>query len=320
MALNKFDKGAFTMIGIKAVETFRPSKIVSLEDLVGPAHMTEEEYLRIRDTHELRQIMDSENLTTFDMVRKAMEKLIEKENISSDDVETIIFSHAMQSHPSGLAVLEDFKDQFSLSDVPSITVSGMNCATTIMAFQLAQQKLMKSDKKYALLLFAEKMYTPLMRKIEDMTILSDAAAVCLVTKEAAENKIINISQFVDGSISNINNKDKEAFRWFQISYFLGIKKVLQQSLKALGRKKDEISMLVPHNVNVDTWDYVSRSLSIPLDRIYTKNIPKLGHANGCDLLINLEDVLKEKSLKKKDLYYLLSVGLGGTYGCIAIEK
>lgn len=276
--------------------------------------------MRLREVHGMVQVMEAEGETTYDMLKKALAKLMEREAIDPANVECVIYGHAMQSHPGGMMFLDRLKGQFGLQEVSSFTVTDLNCATTILAFQMAHERLKGSPKRQAILLFAEKMYTPLMRKIGDMTILADGAAACLVQKEAEGNEILQIAQFVDGKLSQVGEGDADAMRWFQVSYFLGIKKVLTQTLKLLGSSKDEVRMICAHNVNRDTWDYAARSLGLPLESIYTDNIAKLGHVNGCDLLINLEDLLEAGTLTKGDLYVLISVGLGGAYGCIALRR
>lgn len=304
---------------LKTISTFRPANRIDIKDIQESIGLNTKEYERVTDFHQLRYIMDSGAETSYDMVRKALQDLFQKNSFNSDNLGGIIYGHAMQSHPDGNGFLEKLKVEFSLEKVPSFTISDLNCVTPITAIEIATKLLSNSSKKYVLLLFAEKMYIDSMRKIEDMTVFSDGAVACLISVEGESNEIISINQFVDSKVSNIGNWDEQSYRWFQMSYFLGIKKLLKLTQRKTGIDLRDIKLIVPHNVNYDTWELASRSLNIPIEDIYTENIAELGHVSGCDIFLNLQDALSNGKLKKGSYYLLLSVGLGGAYGCILMK-
>lgn len=213
------------MIGIRAVTTFRPEKRTDISELAEQIGLSEEQTETLRDVRGLSCVMDSEGRTTYDMLQMVMSRLLEKVDVDPESVACLLYSHAMQSHPGGMMSLESLKSSFGMEGVPSLSISGMNCATAILAFDLAVSRLRASSKKYAILLFAEKIYTPLMRKIDDMTVLSDGAAACLIEKGSERNQIMSISQLVDGKLASIGNWSEEDYRWFQLSYFMGVKKL-----------------------------------------------------------------------------------------------
>ncbi|MGX5475589.1 3-oxoacyl-[acyl-carrier-protein] synthase III C-terminal domain-containing protein [Bacillus toyonensis] len=302
------------------ISTYRPEKRVDIYDIKESVGLSDKEYERITDFHKLRYIMDSGTETSYSMVKKSVKDLFETNKIMPDDLGGIIYGHAMQSHPDGNMFLEKLKKEFDLGDIPAFTISDLNCVTPITAIEIATKLLENSDKKYILLLFAEKMYTDSMRKIEDMTVFSDGAAACLISSQGDSNKIICVNQFVDSKVSSFGEWDDQSYRWFQMSYFLGIKKILKLTEKKANINLQDIKLIIPHNVNFDTWELASRSLNIPFENIYTNNIAKLGHVSGCDLLLNLQDSLHEFDIPKDSYYLMLSVGLGGAYGSVLMKK
>lgn len=304
---------------LNTISTFRPDNRVLIKDIKDSIGLNSREYERVTDFHQLKYIMDSGTANSYDMVRKALKDLFQESGITPSDLGGVIYGHAMQSHPDGNNFLEKLKVEFSLEDLPSFTISDLNCVTPITAIEIATKLISTSNKKHVLLLFAEKMYIDSMRKIEDMTVFSDGAVACLISGEGEDNEIISIHQFVDSKVSNIGEWDEESYRWFQMSYFLGIKKLLKLTQKKAGIDLSDIKLIVPHNVNYDTWELASRSLNIPIENIYTENIEALGHASGCDLFLNLQDALNNCRLEKESYYLLLSVGLGGAYGCILMK-
>lgn len=60
----------------------------------------------------------------------------------------------------------------------------------------------------------------------------------------------------------------------------------------------KISLILPHNVNISSWRQLSKSLDIPIQKIYLKNVSKYGHCFCADPFLNLESVIEEGILKK----------------------
>ncbi|MDR0267465.1 3-oxoacyl-[acyl-carrier-protein] synthase III C-terminal domain-containing protein [Paenibacillus sp.] len=281
--------------------------------------LTELNYVRLRDFHRMRQIMDAKEKTTYDMVKQSLQDLLTRESIRTDEIDSIIYSHCLHSHPGSFFFLEQLKQDLGLEGIPAFEISDLNCATTSLAIKMGKERLSTSDKPYALLLFGEKAFTPLLRTLEDITIVSDAAAACLLKRDAESDHILHVTHYIDGNISNTEVTDEESFRWFQTSYFLGIKKVILQSLKATGLKIEDVKLFIPHNVNYDTWEYMAKAMNLPLERLYLKNIADQGHANGTDTILNTEDVYLEGLLERGDYYLFLSIGRGGAYGCVVLQ-
>lgn len=305
------------MIGVSEIKTFRPASRLSLKEITQDLKLTQQQYDKLRKQG-LKQVMSSGDMTCFDMLHSLLrgcEGLWE-----NDDLDCIIYAHALQSHPDGHDLLDKLKMIHELQDVPAFEISDLNCASSLMAIQHACHRLRHSKKNKALILVAEKCYSPFLRTITDISIISDGAALCVLDRHTENDIILDISMYIDCKITQSEHMDEETFKWFQLSYFLGIKKVLQLSLKKTNKTLNDISLIIPHNVNIDTWSYMGKSMGIPSEKIFTENIGALGHANTCDLFLNAEDVHQSKKLKSGDLYFMISVGLGGAYTCMLMQR
>ncbi|GAB3976129.1 hypothetical protein GCM10029978_062190 [Actinoallomurus acanthiterrae] len=112
--------------------------------------------------------------------------------------------------------------------------------------------------------------------------------------------------------------DPDVLADFFASYTPTVAEVLRQAISEAGLSPQEITMIVPHNVNKSSWRSVIRELGFDGDRIYLENVPRYGHCFGSDPFINLASMRDEGRLRDDGVYLLAAVGLGATYAAMVI--
>ena len=98
-----------------------------------------------------------------------------------------------------------------------------------------------------------------------------------------------------------------------------VKYVLHAAAGKAGLTLSDISLILPHNVNVASWRRLGRATGFPPDRILLDNVPVTGHAFGADAFINYQTALQRGLLRRGEAYLLAAAGLGATYSAMVFE-
>jgi 3-oxoacyl-[acyl-carrier-protein] synthase-3 len=81
----------------------------------------------------------------------------------------------------------------------------------------------------------------------------------------------------------------------------------------------DIKLILPHNVNLISWEKTAKALNFPYSKIYLNNIRKYAHCFGSDILINFVDANESSRLKTGDYYLMVTVGLGATFAAAVFK-
>ena len=86
-----------------------------------------------------------------------------------------------------------------------------------------------------------------------------------------------------------------------------------------GLKLGEISLILPHNVNVVSWQRLSRRIGFPAERVLLDNVPVTGHVFCADTFLNYATAVAGGRLAPGDRYLVAAAGLGATFSAMVFE-
>jgi 3-oxoacyl-[acyl-carrier-protein] synthase-3 len=109
-------------------------------------------------------------------------------------------------------------------------------------------------------------------------------------------------------------KGKEVFR----NAISGMEEAITKLIEKNGIKKDDISMLIPHQANERITIALAERLGMEWKRVYS-NIFSLGNTSSASIPIALDEIERKKILKKGDLVCMASFGAGYTFGACLME-
>nr|WP_230416257.1 3-oxoacyl-[acyl-carrier-protein] synthase III C-terminal domain-containing protein [Micromonospora tarapacensis] len=95
--------------------------------------------------------------------------------------------------------------------------------------------------------------------------------------------------------------------------------VIRDALDDAGRCLDDVSLVLPHNVNRFSWNTAAKELGLPIDRIYLENVPKLAHCFCADPFLNLATARAEGAVRPGDTLLLVSAGQSGTFCAVVVR-
>jgi 3-oxoacyl-[acyl-carrier-protein] synthase-3 len=146
-------------------------------------------------------------------------------------------------------------------------------------------------------------------------LMSDGACAAVVSRGESANRILATTQITRGAYwdSTISHDQLIA------AYFPLARRAIVEAVEAAGFGLHELDLLVPHNLNLKSWSILAQVLGIPLDRVYTRNIARIGHVVASDNIINYVDALAEGRIVKGNKIALFVMGFGAHWSCTVLE-
>lgn len=146
-------------------------------------------------------------------------------------------------------------------------------------------------------------------------LMSDGACAAVVSRGQRSNRILGMAQITRGAYwdSTVSHDQLIA------AYFPLARRAILDAVAAAGLTVGDIDLLVPHNLNIKSWEILAQVVGIPLERIYTANIARIGHVVASDNVINYLDAMAAGRIAPGDKVALFVMGFGAHWSCTVIE-
>ena len=159
----------------------------------------------------------------------------------------------------------------------------------------------------ALVLAGEKAFTREAQMFTDTTVFGEGASACLVSAFGARDRLLAYASNVRGEFDSATGENDARL---QREYRPSLAEVMRQALDAAGLTLDDIRVVLPHNVNLVTWQRMCLLLDFPVDRVVLDNIPTSGHVFCADVFVNYQTACERGLLQPGDRYLAAAVGAG----------
>ncbi len=319
---------------ITGVHCWVPDYILTNEELMTMVD-TSDEWITSRTGIKERHILKGENLGASYLGVKAVKGLLEKKNISPDEIDLLMCCTATPdvqfpataniiSHEAGI------KNAFSFDIMAA-------CSGFLYAMDIAEKYIQSGRYKKVMIVAAEKMSS-----ITDYTdrstciLFGDAGAAVLLEPTEEEVGITDTILKTDGvgyeflhmkaggsrkpaTHQTIDAKEHYIYQEGQAVFKFAVTRMADVAEEVLIRnnmKTEDIKWLVPHQANKRIIDATYRRLKIPLENVMI-NIQKYGNTTTASIPLCLWEW--EKELKKGDNMVLAAFGGGFTWGASLIK-
>lgn len=308
------------MANIKKISTYISPHRIKVSNLVGELRLPEQTNL-IMEKFGVEQVAVEKEKNIDEMLMEAAKKILEPDPSIVDTLGTILVTYTFSPiYPYLYEPLMKFQKEYGLEKAQLLSVAQMNCASLNLAIEIARRSVKtNSAKSDVLLLIGDKIMTPEMRYLNESTFSGDAAAAIYVSSDYDYNRIVSNSLYCEGKIYNSIESPESQYKWFLQSSPFGVVKVIRQALKEGNIPLDQIDCFFPSNVNTVLWNRVATMLDLPISKFYFPSLKDVGHAHNADPIINFEWAQKANIVKKNHYYGLISIGIGGTFGCTVIQ-
>ena len=211
----------------------------------------------------------------------------------------------------------ELQHDLGLSNAGAIGLSQQGCSGLLTALELACSYLAnRPGARGGSVLCVAGDFLPAGAKREIVyNLMSDATAAMVISTEFAHDRILSFTQQAQPYYWDTPLHEQELLA----SYFPIAQRVIAAALKAADLRPSQIRWVVPHNVSLRSWEILSKLIDIPLERIWTQNIARLGHTISCDHVINLADMRAAGALEAGDYLLLFTFGFGATWSALLVQ-
>lgn len=320
------------MTALEAVSVYLPPTRVPIEHLAGSLGLTEMQVKLFRRFHGLREVGRDPDMPLSDLLMKAAAGLDALRG-QERRVRYVLYARAMPVvAPYPVNPLHEVCRALGLEHALAFTVTQQSCASGLMAIDMAG-RLLAADiaaapnppdrtgdpaGPLALILAGEKAFTHDAQVFADTTVFGEGASACLVSASGARDRLLAYASNVRGDFDNATGENDARL---QREYRPLLAEVMLRALDEAGLTLDDIRVILPHNVNMVTWQRMCLLLKFPRDRVLLDNIPTSGHVFCADLFVNYRTACERGLLQPGDRYLAAAVGAGGgaTFAAMVFE-
>lgn len=223
--------------------------------------------------------------------------------------------------PYPINPLHEVTDRLGLGHAVTFTVTHHACATGLIAIDAAGRLLAADGDRdgLALVLAGEKAFTYDAQLVPGMSIFGEASAACLVAMNGESDRLLSYSCRIRGEFNGRLENQPELAARYEEEYPLSLAEVMLAAVGKAGLRLDDISLILPHNVNAVSWQRLSRRIAFPVERVVLDNVPVTGHAFCADMLINYTTAMDRGLLRPGDRYLVAAAGTGATFAAMVFE-
>ncbi|MFD5409708.1 3-oxoacyl-[acyl-carrier-protein] synthase III C-terminal domain-containing protein [Streptomyces nojiriensis] len=222
--------------------------------------------------------------------------------------------------PYPLSPLHEVRREAGLRHAKTFALTEQACASGLLAVDVAGMLLADEDPDaLALVLVGEKAHGEVSQVLGGMGITGEGTAAVLVSAHGTGDRVLGFAtKTVSVGDPGLVMPD-EAFVRFREMYADVLMEVVGSALDQASLTAEDISLVLPHNVNRIAWVRLSDRLGVPVERMFLDNIPRTGHCFGADPFINYATATERGRLDPGDRYLMVSVGLGASFAAMVVE-
>lgn len=307
------------MLHLRRVVPFVPDGRIAVESLRESLRLSAKEILLLTRFLGLDQIATAGKVSVPDMLRSTGTAALA--GVDRSLVRYLVHAHTVPHIvPPGMRHLDWLRDKLGLDQARAFTMSHQSCATGLYALKVAEVLLRAEPAgSTALILIGEKVLSPVISHIPSTTVLGDAGAASLVGLGGPGDAVLAVIQRTLGEFHQAGEMPPELRERYRHCYAPTLAAVMREAAARAGLTMDDISLVLPHNVNRYSWSTAARLLGIPLDRVYLDNVPRTGHCFCADPFINLASARAQAVTKPGDTVLLVSAGWAGSFGAVVVR-
>ncbi len=311
------------MTALAEVAAYVPALRVPIESLapeLGLSPMQAKVFRRYHGLAEVSRDPDRSLLELLTCAAGQLSGLREKR----DRVRYVLYARSMPVvAPFPLNPLHELSRRLGLGHATVFTVTHQACATSLLAIHLAGQLLAADNDPDALALVVagEKAYTRVAQVVPETSLFAEASAACLVSKCGPRDRLLAYAVQSHGEFDGDPAQEPGLLARFQAAYPALLAEVIAAAVAQAGLRLPDVSLILPHNVNLVSWRRVCRVLDFPVAKVLLDNVPSVGHGFCADAFINYRAAAARGLLGAGDHYVLAAAGaaLGATFSAMVFQ-
>ncbi len=315
--------------------SYLPERVLTNQDLERMVE-TSDEWIVSRTGMKERRIARDDEFTS-DMGYQAALKALESAAVVPEDLDLILFATITPdfAFPSTACLIQA---RLKAVHAAALDIQAA-CTGYVYALALAKAFVEAGIYKNVLVIASEKLSAIVNYKDRNTCVLfGDGASACVVSSQGAGLLVRDVCLGADGELAELlimpaggsrqpasaetvcaqlhylHMEGKEVFKHAVRRMEMASKMCLDR----LGLKEEEISWLIPHQANIRIIEAMAKRFQVPFERVFL-TIHKYGNTSASSVGIALDELMREKELKKGENLLLMAFGAGLTWGASVLS-
>ena len=316
-------------IGISGVAYAIPEQGRSLTELATLGQLKSEPALL--EQFGFSQVYVAEAETPYSLALTAAKRLLDEQKVAPASVDALIYcgtpsvaftaAGSVREAAGRLATTQRFsypatrlQYDLELDRAATFALDQLACTSLFAAVRLARALIIAGEARRVLCVSSE-FFPECAGREAIYNCTGDASCAVLVDDGAERNRIVASMQVTKGYYWDADALTNEIVA----SYFPTAKHVIAETLGRAGWSPNDVTWVMPHNVSVRSWEILLGLTGIPRDRLWCRNVARIGHTLAGDNFINLRDAMDDGSVRAGDRLLLFSYGYGAHWTALAVE-
>ncbi len=310
-----------------------PHNIITNEDLEKLVDTSDEWIVSRTGIKERRRTNNDES--SSDLAYIAAKSALKNAGMKPEQIELIVVATATPDmlFPSTACMVQG---KLGLKNVPAYDLSAV-CTGFIYGLSTADAFIKSGVYKTILLIGVDTFTKFTDYKDRTTCVIFGDGAGAVVIKAAKGNKgIIGSRLYADGSKWDYihlpaGGSRMPSYMADETNYYLrmkghdtfkvavrGLEQAIVELLKQHHASINDIDIVIPHQANVRIIEALTRKLNYSSEKVFI-NIQRYGNTSAASIPIALDEAVKNKSIKDKDIVLLTAFGSGLTWGASLIR-
>jgi 3-oxoacyl-[acyl-carrier-protein] synthase-3 len=272
------------------------------------------------------------------MATTAAETAIKDAGLTSDDIDEIILATDTPEMmtPDTAALVQH---QLKCRNIPTYDLGGSGCAGFVQALDVAKSRIATRPKNI-LVIGVELISRMISLKDRTTSILfGDGAGAVILGPEKARAEVLDVVSGTDGGYAEIltlaaggtrnpfNAKSLESGDYNRLImdgrrvFIEAVRRMSEATLEVLeriGRVKEEVALVIPHQANLRIIDAVRNKLGLDEDKFYV-NVHEYGNTGSATVPFAMFEAVNNDRIEKGDLVVLTAFGSGFHWAAAAVQ-
>ena len=318
-------------VRVAGTGSYLPERVVTNEDFRKAGLETDDEWVRTRTGIRERRFARPDQATS-DLALEACKRALEAAETTPNDLDVIICASMTSDYviPSTAALLQR---SLGAEKAGGFDLSAA-CSGFVLSMQTGAQFIQTGAAKKVLVVGAEKMsYIVDQTKRDTAVLFGDGAGAAVLDVDPTgasdllahrsglrgdhESLVVPSSgsrnpvthETIENRTNLVHMKGRETFK-FAVSTFVDL---IEKTCADAGVKPEQISIVVPHQVNMRILEAASERCGVPLSKMHL-NIETVGNTSAASVGIALDEAVRAGKIRRGDLVLMVAFGAGLSWG------
>ncbi len=319
-------------VGILGLSYYVPDRVIDNEYFVNELGLdTSDEWIVQRTGIKQRRFAREDEYTS-DMAANAAKGALKDANVRPEEIDFLLVGTATPDYqfPNTANIVHknlELRPDCGAVDTPS------GCSSFVYALALGSSLVKSGEAKKVLVVGADKLSTIMDPKDRStVVIFSDAAGAVVLGETAGERELLSHTYGCELNIEALyrpmsgvrefptqerfDNRRQFARMKGREIYMFAVRKFHDEILYALkkaGLSLDDLSYIIPHQVNIRIIKSAAEKLRFPIERVYV-NIDRYGNSSAGTIPVALAEAYQNNWFKTGDVIGFVAFGAGLSWG------